>query len=124
MKELNPKRQPLFTKIAINKKTAKNIHYIQQRFEYFCDAVMRQCPDNREREQAIIRLQESCIWFCRSTAVRDWKEPITTEPEPIQVEPSEEEIAEIKEDEEAIKKANGIQPTIVIKKKKISLNKS
>lgn len=115
---------PLFTKIDISKKTSKKIHLLQLSFERFCENMSRKCPDNEERQQAIYRMQEASVWFCRSIAKRDFKpleiiDPIETpEEKPL----SPEEIQEMERDKEAWIKANSlelpeIKPTIIIKKR-------
>lgn len=111
---------PLFVKIKTSKKTSKKIMFIQQSFERFGAYLLKRCPNNDERKLGIRRLQEACVWFCRSVAVKDFVPEETEEvliSEPAMKIPTPEEIAEQKEDEEAIKKANAPLPIITIKKR-------
>lgn len=114
---------PLFTKINIKKNTSKKIHYLQASFERFTESMIRKCPNNLERQQAIYRMQEACVWFCRSMATRDFiAEEEIGEPEIIKLEPSQEETLELEEDKKALILANIIEqkenkPKIIIKKK-------
>ena len=114
-------RPPLFTRINTTKKTGIKINMLQNSFEKFCASVIGRCPDNNQREVAIQKMQEACIWFCRSIAMRDFTPPeIKNE---IRKELTLEEMEEIKLDEEAIKKANQITTSILVKKSKIQLIK-
>ena len=132
MPKIIPQNPPLFTKIDIKKKTAKKIHFLQQSFERFTAYLCLKCPDNQERQQAIYRMQEACVWFCRSIATKDFRpdEPIIEqEPEPITIEPTLEEIAEQEADQAAWLKANTIaipenKPVVVVRKKKIIMEKN
>ncbi len=116
---------PLFTKIDISKKTTKNIHFLQASFERFCENMSRKCPNNDERQQAIYRMQEACVWFCRSIAKKDFKTTETVHDEiitPTIIEPTPEEIAEQERDAAAWIKANSIEvpeikPIIIVKKR-------
>lgn len=94
--------------------------FLQQSFERYGGYLIKRCPNNEERQLGIRKLQEACVWFCRSMAVKDFipdviEEILTPEPEIKILTP--EEIAEQLEDEEAIKKANATIPTITIKKR-------
>lgn len=111
---------PLFVKIKTSKKTSKKIMFLQQSFERYGGYLLKRCPNNEERQLGMRKLQEACVWFCRSMAVKDFvpdvvEEIITTEPVIKILTP--EEIAEQEEDEEAIKKANAPAPVIIIKKR-------
>jgi hypothetical protein len=117
----------LFQKLDINKKSAKNIHFIQLSFERFCENMSRKCPSSEEKQQAIYRMQEACVWFCRALAQNqiNKKESINLElvkVEPIKVEPTPEELADQEYDKQASIKANAMSPesqksVIVIYKK-------
>lgn len=65
-KEFSPSR---FKKLEITPKCARKIAYIQHSFEIFCERMLSKCIDNEESRQAVIRLQESCVWFSRSIAM-------------------------------------------------------
>ena len=127
MKEQRP---PLCTKIKTSRKTGKRIGCLQESFERFALHMIRCCPNNQERQQAIYRIQEACVWACRSNAMRDFvpdEITIVIEPEII-VEPTPEEIAEQEADQAAWLKANTIavpenKPVVVVRKKKIPLSK-
>jgi len=70
-KENPPKKVnafPRFKKLEIDRKYAKKIKHVQSSFEFFCEKILLICDDNDESKQAIIRLQEACIWFSRSIA--------------------------------------------------------
>ena len=114
---------PLFTKIDIKKTTAKKIHFLQQSFERFTAYLCLKCPDNPERQQAIYRMQEACVWFCRSMATKDFKPEDIPDTEVVS-KPTPEEIAEQEADQQAWLKANTIQasenkPIVIVKKRKI-----
>jgi len=127
MPKIIPQTPPLFTKINIKKKTAKKIHFLQKSFERFTAYLCLKCPDNPERQQAIYRMQEACVWFCRSIANKDFKpEEIIIEQEghPITIGPTPEEIAEQEADQQAWLKAHTltpspVNPVVIIKKRKI-----
>ncbi len=127
MPKIIPQNPPLFIKIDIKKNTAKKIYFLQQSFERFTTYLRLKCPDNQERQQAIYRMQEACVWFCRSIATKDFipDEPIVEkEPEPLVIEPTPEELAEQEADHQAWLKANTIQPSetkpvVIVKKRKI-----
>ena len=116
----------LFKKMDITKKSSKKIHFLQESFERFCENISRKCPNNEEKQQAIYRMQEACVWFCRSIAKKDFiGDEIEEIPEieSIKVEPTVEEIAEQEEDKAAWIKANAVdfkelKPVIMIKKRR------
>jgi hypothetical protein len=125
MKKIYP---PVFTRIDISKKTARKIHFVQTGFERFCESMSRRCPGNEERQQAVYRMQEACVWFCRSLAKRDYVAPeLDLEIDiaisaPVVAEPTPEEIEERERDEAALIKAHSLEipeykPTIIFKKK-------
>jgi len=119
---------PLFTKIDIKKATAKRIHHLQSSFERFTESMLSKSPDNPERQQAIYRMQEACVWFCRSIAAKDFKLDMIDE-EKIEIrEPTPQEIQEKEEDRLASLLANSMDSKenttkIFVKKSKFTLNK-
>lgn len=122
---MKQEKPPLFTKIDTSKKTSKNIHFLQASFERFCESMSKKCPNNDERQQAVYRMQEACVWFCRSIAKKDFKAEEVIEnavTAPIVIEPTPEEIAEQERDAAAWIKANSleipeIKPNVFIKKR-------
>jgi len=59
---------PLFKKIPVDDKTSAKIGQIQKDFEAFWLPLNKSMPPNAEKSLAMRRLQESCMWLCRSAA--------------------------------------------------------
>lgn len=58
-----------FKKLEISPACGKKIARIQSIFERLAPGIMKMCRENKESAQGLIRLQEACVWFCRSVAI-------------------------------------------------------
>ena len=59
---------PLFKKIHVEEKTSDKIGEIQKDFEKFWLPLNKSITPNAEKSLAMRKLQESCMWLCRSVA--------------------------------------------------------
>jgi len=59
---------PLFKKIAVDPETAQKITNIQRDFEKFWLPLNKSITPNAEKSLGMRKLQEACMWLCRSAA--------------------------------------------------------
>lgn len=83
------------------------------------------CRNNKESEQAIIRLQEACVWFCRSIA-KAGAYDLHRKKNPEEVERKvevKEEIIEEEGDDIGNREPIIKEPTVIFKKKRQYIKK-
>lgn len=115
-------------KPKLSKRKAKRIAKMQASFERFWGYLDKVCPDNDEHQQGLYRLQESCVWLCRSIVNGPYKYEIKEKAEDETPEIIAMKLAAEKEDQEAIIKANLIEPpscipNVIVKKRRFQINK-
>ena len=61
--------QPLFRKIPTDDATYEDIKLLQTDFEKFWNIINKKVKTNAEKTLGMRKLQEACVWFCRSLAI-------------------------------------------------------